>query len=172
MLVHGFNCLVVRNVADDDEIARSIMSALTSQQASAIGERAHEYATIVQSEVAFPDVYEAAFEIALGRKERTVRRDDNDGDVSHRLHLLLDSMQHTIAARLLQHGIQLPRHVQGSPAWYRSILDTLQQDHATPIKELQEPVRFVLQLLQTYESSSLSKQDQVPALFRFSGGTT
>lgn len=172
LLVHGFNCLVVRNATDDDEIARGIMSAVTSQQASAIGERAREYATTVQSEVAFPDAYETAFEIALGRKARTVSRDDNDGDVSHGLHLLLDSMQHTIAARLRQHGVQLPRHVQGSPAWYQAILDTLQEDHAAPIKELQEPARFAMQLLQTYESDAPSRQDQTHALFRFTGGDT
>ena len=82
----------------------------------------------------------------------------------------LTAFNHTVAARLRQHGVQLPRNIQGSHAWYQAILDTLQEDNTTPMKELQEPVRFAMQHVQTYESSSPSRQDQAPALFRFTGG--
>ena len=70
-LVHGFNCLAVRNVHDTEALASIISMGLDdAQRADALGRRGHEYSVSIERTRKFPSNYEELFADVIKRHNK------------------------------------------------------------------------------------------------------
>jgi glycosyltransferase involved in cell wall biosynthesis len=83
-LIHGFNCLAVRDVRNTDELATAISVALDDPvRAEWVGRRGHEYSVLTESMRSFPHNYELLFSEAIESHGRSKRLTSSDTGKVH-----------------------------------------------------------------------------------------
>jgi glycosyltransferase involved in cell wall biosynthesis len=84
-LVHGFNCLAVRDVRDTDELAGVISSALDDpNRANLVGRRGYEYSLMTERLRVFPANYERLFGDVIEPRSNAFRSIPNESAVGDR----------------------------------------------------------------------------------------
>ncbi|OBF34956.1 hypothetical protein A5724_16450 [Mycobacterium sp. ACS1612] len=64
-LAHGYNCWIVRDTNDHEEIAECLARALVEPLCAEVGKRGRQYVDHVQSQCQFPQAFEAAIHRAI-----------------------------------------------------------------------------------------------------------
>jgi hypothetical protein len=160
-LVHGVNCFVVSDASDPTGVADCLLAAATSGQLEAIGLRGRAYAEGVQCDVAFPEAYEKAIEMAVspGARAGAGSKPESDG-----VSVVLENLQVAVENAFAQRHIRLPRSAGGLRDWLESALGRVAG--ADWGGSERDAIGFGLQLMNAAEAAPRGEG----AMFRFRQG--
>jgi len=163
-LAHGYNCWVVRDSSDPDEIARWLRQALGDPTSAAIGARGRRLAEHVQAQGRFPEASEAALRQAVEGASRTKgRRRVPATRVPGRYGLLelLDLVRGEVTREAKRRRVRLPLAPVPGADWFRAAGDALASARPAPAAE--QGIRLALQLFETRRDEAAPRGD---GLFR------
>lgn len=150
-LVHGYNCWIVRDSADHDEIVRSLLHVIANPSALEVGVRGRVFAEYVQTQSRFPAAHEAAMQLAIDG----VRPDEGAARAAHAsgehgLLELLDTIRRRVSSEAALHGVTLPTGSTPEADWFRAAGAAFAAARAGGIPtRAEQAIQLALQLFET-----------------------
>ncbi len=167
-LAHGYNCWIIRDSTDHDEIARWLVHAIGDPSAVEVGARGRIFVEHVQSQCRFPAAYEKALQLAVGGLARVdSEREGTEGPGEHGLLDLLGLIRQEIAREAERCGMTLPEASTPGAEWFhaaRSALAATRPSGSAAATE--QVVRLALQL---FEARQEDASPHGECLFRLHG---
>lgn len=157
-LVHGYNCWIVRDSTDHDEIRRCLSYAIDDPAALDVGARGRVFAEYVQTQGRFPAAHEAAMRLAI----EGVKPDEGAAAAvhapgEHGLHELLDTIRRRVSSEAALHGVILPNGSTPESDWFRAAGDAFAAARAGAIPtRAEQAIQLALQLFETQRDDRAS----------------
>jgi glycosyltransferase involved in cell wall biosynthesis len=169
-LAHRYNCWVVRDSTDHDEITGWLLQAISDPLAVEVGARGRKVAEHVQSLSRFPAAHESAMRLAVDGSSLTGERGAQNSDPGeHGLFELLGNARREIGREAQRRGVNLPEGSRAGVEWFRHARDALAAAGTfAPTSVAEQSVRLALQLLEARREGA---EPPYEALFRLRAET-